>query len=80
MLILMDVHMPVVDGFETTREIRLREVARGIERTPIVVVTASVMPEQIANYGRAGVDDVLAKPVTPSSLLATVSRTLARHA
>ena len=72
-LVLMDVQMPVMDGLTATREIRAMEGARG-EATPIVAMTANVLPEQIATCLAAGMDDHLGKPINPTKLLETVAR------
>jgi CheY-like chemotaxis protein len=42
--------------------------------TPILATTANVMPEQLAAYRASGVDGVVAKPISPSALLAEVAR------
>lgn len=58
-LILMDVHMPEMDGMEATRIIR----DRGYGDIPIIALTASVMEEDRIQCFKAGMDDYLAKPV-----------------
>ena len=63
-LVLMDVQMPVMDGLTATREIRALEGARGAA-TPIIAMTANVLPEQVANCLAAGMDDHLGKPISP---------------
>ena len=72
-LVLMDVQMPVMDGLTATREIRAMEGARGAA-TPIVAMTANVLPEQIATCLAAGMDDHLGKPISPTKLLEAVAR------
>ncbi|WP_297506317.1 PAS domain-containing hybrid sensor histidine kinase/response regulator [uncultured Caulobacter sp.] len=72
-LVLMDVQMPVMDGLTATREIRAMEGARGAA-TPIIAMTANVLPEQIANCLAAGMDDHLGKPISPTKLLEAVAR------
>lgn len=72
-LVLMDVQMPVKDGLTATREIRALESARGAA-TPIIAMTANVLPEQVANCLAAGMDDHLGKPISPSKLLEAVAR------
>ena len=71
-LVLMDVHMPVMDGVEATR--RIRALGPAYARLPIVALTANVLPEQVATYRAAGMDDHLGKPVRPPELLATVAK------
>jgi PAS domain S-box-containing protein len=72
-LVLMDVQMPVMDGLTATREIRALEGARGAS-TPIIAMTANVLPEQVANCLAAGMDDHLGKPISPTKLLEAVAR------
>ncbi len=67
--ILMDVHMPGVDGLEATRRIRTRELETGRAHTPILAVTASVLTHEIAFYQSIGMDGVVAKPIQVETLL-----------
>ncbi|MFK4057592.1 ATP-binding protein [Brevundimonas sp. NPDC046655] len=72
-LVLMDMQMPVMDGLTATREIRLHEVAMGMSRTPIVMLTANALPEHITAGTEAGADRHLAKPFSVEALLAMVA-------
>jgi len=72
-LVLMDIQMPGMDGLTATRRIRAMTDAPGW-RTPIVAMTANVLPEQVANCIAAGMDDHLGKPINPSRLLEAVAR------
>jgi PAS domain S-box-containing protein len=65
-LILMDVHMPVMDGLEATR--RIKADPRGKE-TLIVVLTASAMDEDRRKVAQSGADDFLSKPLRDDDLL-----------
>ncbi len=76
-LILMDGMMPVLDGFEATREIRRIEAASGARRTPIVALTAAALASEKARCFEAGMDDYLSKPVRSAELLAVLERWLA---
>ncbi len=78
-LILMDIQMPVMDGVAATRRIREREAQTDRPRTPIVAITANVMPHQVEAYHAAGMDDVVAKPVSAGALLAAIAATLSGH-
>jgi signal transduction histidine kinase/CheY-like chemotaxis protein len=69
-LILMDVQMPVMDGLEATRLIRDLKFPQG--RTPIVALTASIMPDEYQRCIDAGMDQVLAKPVEWPQLFAVM--------
>jgi CheY-like chemotaxis protein len=66
-LILMDVQMPVVDGYEATRTIR--ELDFPTARTiPIIAMTANVFKEDIENCLQAGMNDHIGKPIEPEVL------------
>lgn len=65
-LILMDMRMPVMDGYQATRQIRVLESAQ--TRPKILALTASAFEEQRASVLAAGCDDFLAKPFRESQL------------
>ena len=70
--ILMDGQMPGMDGFAATALIRGFEGP--VRRTPIVALTASAMRGDRERYLSAGMDDYLAKPITPEQLAAVLER------
>lgn len=70
-LILMDVQMPVLDGIETCRKIRLLS-NRKLQQIPIVALTAGVSKEERANCEMAGMDDFLSKPIDKNQLYTTL--------
>ena len=76
-LVLMDLQMPVMDGFEATRRLR---ASANYARTPIIAMTANVFVEDQQRCLAVGMDDFIAKPVDPERLLATVSRWLGTQA
>jgi CheY-like chemotaxis protein len=65
-LILMDMHMPVMNGLEATRRIKAEP---GGKETAIVILTASVLNEDRRKVARSGADDFLAKPCREDELL-----------
>ena len=67
--ILMDIHMPGMDGLEAGRIIRAREAAQGRTRTPILAVTASVLTHETDRYLAAGMDGFVAKPIAAQRLV-----------
>ena len=71
-LILMDMQMPVMDGLEAVREIRLHEAVTGVDRTPVVMLTANALPEHVAAGAAAGADRHLSKPFNAQDLLGLV--------
>ena len=74
-LILMDIHMPRMDGLAASRAILALPGRAG--STPIIALSADVMPEQIERCRRAGMVDHLAKPIDREALYAVVNRWLA---
>jgi CheY-like chemotaxis protein len=70
-LILMDVHMPVMDGLDATRAIRA--ISGPVGRTPIIALTANVQPEQVTRCREAGMDGHVGKPIQVSELLAALA-------
>jgi signal transduction histidine kinase/CheY-like chemotaxis protein len=66
--ILMDVCMPVMDGFLATRKIREIEAERHLPRTPIIGLTARAMQGDREKCLAAGMDDYLAKPISTATL------------
>ena len=68
-LILMDVQMPVMDGHEATRVIRVLEVENGRPTTPIIALTAHAIKEEIDKCLAAGCDTHVGKPIKKSTLI-----------
>ncbi|WP_337187725.1 MHYT domain-containing protein [Phenylobacterium sp.] len=67
--VLMDIQMPVMDGFESTRRIRAWERSSGRERMPILIVSANGLQEHVDAGIAAGADAHLNKPVSVPQLL-----------
>ncbi|MFC5354755.1 hybrid sensor histidine kinase/response regulator [Azospirillum himalayense] len=74
-LLLTDIQMPELDGFELTRRIRAAERATGAH-LPIVALTANAAPADIESYRMAGMDEALSKPLDLAKLDAALTRFL----
>ena len=72
-VVLMDVQMPDMDGFEATTEIRLREATTG-HHTPIIALTAHAMQGDRRRCLVVGMDDYISKPVDADHLRAALAR------
>ena len=75
-VVLMDLQMPVMDGYQATREIRALEASRQTRRTPVIVVSAHTRPVDIEASTAAGADHHLGKPVDVPILLGTIDAVL----
>lgn len=73
-IILMDVSMPEMDGYEAARAIRALEADAGREPTPIVCLTAHVLAGDVEKSEEAGMDDYLSKPVGKEKLDSIIRR------
>lgn len=78
--ILMDLHMPGLDGLAAVRAIRDHERSRSASPAAILALTADVLAETRAEARAAGVDAVLEKPMTPDSLRRALAEVTARDA
>ena len=74
--VLLDCHMPVLDGLDAARAMRALEQARAVAATPIIAVTANAMREERATCLAAGFDDYLSKPFAGKELIDLVRRHL----
>jgi len=75
-LILMDLHMPRLDGYGATEKIRKWELANGRSRCPIIALTADAFEEDRKRCLAVGMDDFLSKPVSYDMLKATLAKWL----
>ena len=73
-IVFMDCQMPGLDGYEATRRIRERERQSGAARTPVLAMTASVLPSDSARCREAGMDDLVPKPIDPGQLRDILAR------
>ena len=71
-LILLDIQLPKKSGLDVCRSLR----GRGV-RTPIVALSASVLPDEVARTTAAGFDSFLSKPISPRELRVAVRRAVA---
>jgi two-component system cell cycle response regulator DivK len=72
-LILMDIQMPIMDGYETTRRIKADPATNGI---PIIAVTSYALTGDEQRARDAGCDDYVAKPYSPRQLMAKIRQYL----
>ena len=78
-VILMDCHMPNLDGWETTRRIRglareADEFRRQLSLTPVIALTAAALPEERARCQASGMNEFISKPVKVGELHAVLRR------
>ena len=69
-LVLMDVHMPDMDGGIATEQLRALEAARGLARTPVIGLSADVRPETRSRCIAAGMDGFISKPLLMDAFVA----------
>jgi signal transduction histidine kinase/ActR/RegA family two-component response regulator len=79
-LVLMDCHMPEMDGYEATTRIRKQEIHLGNGRVPIIAMTANVFASDRDQCFVAGMDDHLPKPYTKDQLASMLTRWLSQSA
>jgi signal transduction histidine kinase/CheY-like chemotaxis protein len=72
-MIFMDCMMPVMDGYDATREIRQQETISGLEKTPIIALTANAMEGEKGRCEAAGMDEFITKPVKSEKLRSAVN-------
>ncbi len=75
-VVLMDLQMPTMDGFEATRQLR---GDRRFARLPIVALTAAALPNEREHAAAAGMDDFITKPIDPQRMVGVIREQLARR-
>lgn len=73
-IVLMDCQMPIMDGYEATKAIRILELKNNKPRTPIVAVTSSGLKANIKRSLDSGMDDHITKPITKDILQKTLTK------
>jgi PAS domain S-box-containing protein len=72
-LVLMDIQMPVLDGYSATAQIRAYELLHHLERTPVLALTAYALKEEMEKCLKVGCDAHLSKPIKKNKLLAIIN-------
>ena len=72
--VLMDIRMPVMDGFEAARKIRC--LSREDARIPIIAMSADAFDESVRQAKAAGMNDYLTKPIDPARLYEALGKAL----
>jgi PAS domain S-box-containing protein len=72
-LVLMDIQMPVLDGYSATKLIRAYELQHRLERTPVLALTAYALKEEMEKCLKVGCDAHLTKPIKKDKLLAVIN-------
>ena len=75
-VVLMDIQMPVLDGYSAVRAIRKWELENHRPRTPIIALTASALAEDKQRTKEAGCDMHVSKPVKKATLLAAIAQAI----
>lgn len=75
-VVVLDIHMPNMDGFGAAREIRAHEVANAGARTPLVALTGDASTACRGNCSEAGIDQICAKPIDLEGLLGAIDLAL----
>ena len=77
-LVLLDLFMPVMDGYEAARRMREHEAAAGKARTPILAVTAHATDENERRVLQSGCDGYLTKPIPKARLIQAIAEATER--
>ncbi len=77
--ILMDMHMPEMDGIETTKNIRTNEKNKVNKNIPIIVLTAALTDEDKKRYIATGMNGIVAKPFNKKTVLEEISKVLKKQ-
>jgi PAS domain S-box-containing protein len=73
-LVLSDLHMPRMDGFDLARALRAQEARLGRARTPLVALTAAAQPQELQRAMASGMDAYMTKPVSMDTMRETLRR------
>ncbi|MCM1399776.1 MAG: transporter substrate-binding domain-containing protein [Clostridium sp.] len=75
-LVFMDIQMPVMDGYEASRQIRAKEDREDLKNIPIIALTANAFAEDVRFAMRAGMNHHIAKPLDIKQVIATLNKWL----
>ena len=75
--VLMDCMMPVMDGYEATQKIRAQNTLKNL---PIIAMTANAMKKDVEKVLSVGMNDHIAKPINPDTMLITMAKWIKQDA
>lgn len=78
-LVLCDIEMPVMNGYEAVKEVKNWQVANATKPIPFLAVSANCRPEQVKLMLDAGMDDAIKKPFGRKEILGAVARMLSKY-
>jgi len=73
-IVLMDLMMPLLNGYDASREIREYEIQNNLTKTPIIALSADITSSEIGKLSKYGINDYLSKPFESDDLYFKISK------